>query len=298
MNNIHKISKKKIYNIKYITLLKNIILLKNINNKKQTNKQIKKIVKKPQNIKIKSFKNALLIGCNYKNTQYELFGCINDVNNIKNKIQKEYKFNNITILTDNTTKKPTKINILNSLKNLLINSKSGDTLLFFYSGHGTQTIDKNNEETDKLDEVIVPLDFKYIIDDELNNIIYNNLKSGVNLFTLFDCCHSGSILDLKYQYIDSTNLNNITINNKYKNIKGNVLMISGCMDKQTSADAFINNKFQGAMTWSFLKSINSNKNIKWFDLVQNMRNLLKSNGYNQIPQLSSGNELTNSTLFL
>jgi hypothetical protein len=70
------------------------------------------------------------------------------------------------------------------------------------------------------------------------------------------------------------------------------------MDKQTSADAFINNKFQGAMTWSFLKSINSNKNIKWFDLVQNMRNLLKSNGYNQIPQLSSGNELTNSTLFL
>ena len=52
------------------------------------------------------------------------------------------------------------------------------------------------------------------------------------------------------------------------------------------------------MTWSFLETINSNQNIKWFDLVQNMRNLLKSNGYSQIPQISANNEISNSSIFL
>lgn len=249
-------------------------------------------------ILLKNNKNALLIGCNYKGSDYELFGCINDVNHLKNKLISQYKFNNITVLTDDTIQKPTKNNILNALKNLLINSKSGDTLFFCFSGHGTQTYDKNNDEIDKLDEIIVPLDFKYIIDDELNTIISNNLKEGVNLFALFDSCHSGSVLDLKYQYLDSTNSNNTTINKNYKNIKGNVAMISGCMDIQTSADAYINKKSQGAMTWSFLESINSNPNSKWFDLVQNMRKLLQSNGYTQIPQLSASNEISNSSIFL
>ena len=65
-------------------------------------------------------------------------------------------------------------------------------------------------------------------------------------------------------------------------------MISGCMDSQTSADAFIEKKSQGAMTWSFLNSINYNPKFTLGSLLQNMRNLLRQNGYDQIPQCSSG----------
>lgn len=255
----------------------------------QTNKT-KKI-----NLK-KSTKSALLVGCNYTGSEYELYGCINDMNNLKNKLSTQYKFNNITLLTDNTTIKPTKENILNELKNLLINVNSGDTLIFCFSGHGSQNIDINNDEIDGLDELIVPLDFNYIDDDELTNIVSKYLKNGVNLFALFDSCHSGTILDLKYQYLNNSNKNNINL--KYKKTNGNVIMISGCLDNQFSEDAYINNTSQGAMTWSFLESINKNPSIKWFDLIKNMRNLLKTNGYNQIPQLSSGIPISNTPIFL
>lgn len=77
------------------------------------------------------------------------------------------------------------------------------------------------------------------------------------------------------------------MNDRVEETVGNVCMISGCMDVQTSADAFINSKSQGAMTWSFLETLNTKSNLSWNELVVNMRNLLKTQ-YEQIPQFSCG----------
>ena len=239
-------------------------------------------------------KNALLIGCNYNNTAYKLNGCINDVNNLKSIINKT-GFNNINILTDETEQKPNKSNILTELTKLLTNSNNNDLLFFSYSGHGSQVLDKNGDETDSRDEVILPLDFNVITDDELKTVIQTYLKPNVTLFALFDCCNSGTVLDLKYQYLDSLNYDNYTENNKATDTPGNVIMISGCTDKQTSADAFINNISQGAMTWSFIESINSNSKLSWKQLIQNMRKLLTNSRYTQIPQLSTGQKFNIDT---
>jgi hypothetical protein len=65
-------------------------------------------------------------------------------------------------------------------------------------------------------------------------------------------------------------------------------MISGCSDVQTSNDATINNKNQGAMTWAFLETFKSQKNITWRQLLINMRDLLQKSNFNQTPQLTSG----------
>ena len=224
-------------------------------------------------------------------------GCINDANDLKYVLTSQYKFNNITIITDKTSNKPTKTNILNNFKNLLANSKSGDTLFFCFSGHGSQTYDYSGDEKDGLDELIVSNDLNYVTDDEFNSLLLSYMKDNVKLFALFDSCHSGSMMDLKYQYIDSSNMNNITINSSAKNIKGTVVMISGCMDTQTSADAYINNMYQGAMTWSFIKSLTTNPTTI-LNLVNNMRNLLSKDNYVQIPQLSSNIQLVNMNLFL
>ena len=236
-------------------------------------------------------KNALLIGCNYIGSQYELSGCINDVENIEKKLRSQYGFNNILIMTDNTFKKPTKVNILNEIKNLLSNANSGDKLFLAFHGHGTTIKDTNSNEKDGLDEMFVPLDFNYISDDEIKLFINNNLKKDVTLFALFDCCHSGTILDLRYQYLDSENYDNSTENTKETETIGDVIMISGCMDNQTSADAYINSMYQGAMTWSFLDAVNKNPNLSWKDLITTMRSSLKTSKYQQIPQLSSGKKL-------
>jgi hypothetical protein len=230
-------------------------------------------------------KNALLIGINYTNSENQLFGCINDVNNINNLLS-NYNFKSIKMLTDNTELQPTRTNILNEITNMLINSISGDILFLFYSGHGSYTSDRNSNETTGYDQMIVPIDLQPIVDDELKIIINKYLKKGVLLIALFDSCFSGSVLDLKYQWIDSLDTDNLTENLNENETIGNVIMISGSSDIQTSADAVINNQNQGAMTWSFLESFN--ENITWRELLKNMREHLKNSQYSQTPQLTSG----------
>jgi hypothetical protein len=188
---------------------------------------------------------------------------------------------------------PNKTNILNSITNLFNNTKSGDILFLFYSGHGSYIRDNNNDDLSGYDQLIIPNDFNPIIDDDLKKIINNNLKDDVLLIALFDSCFSGSVLDLKYMYNDNTYNNNQDYNENWRqnDTKGNVILISGCSDLQTSSDAIIDNKNSGALTWSFLDVLtgfNSSKNISWRNLLLSMREKLKSKGFTQIPQLSSG----------
>lgn len=236
-----------------------------------------------------AIKRAFLVGINYIGTPYELRGCINDVENIKSKLVSSYGYidANIVTITDNTTLKPTKAVILDQFKNVLVDSVAGDQIFFAFSGHGSNVLDRSGDEKDGYDEMIVSKDLQGILDDELNALLKQYLKKDVTLFALFDSCHSGTVLDLKYQYLDSTGYNQSTVNDRVEETVGNVCMISGCMDVQTSADAFINSKSQGAMTWSFLETLNTKTNLSWNELVVNMRNLLKTQ-YEQIPQFSSG----------
>ena len=78
-----------------------------------------------------------------------LNGCINDVNNIRDRLSKKYLFEDITTMTDKTEVKPTKNNIVEGLKNLLSNNNPGDILFFSFSGHGTNTIDTSGDEKDE-----------------------------------------------------------------------------------------------------------------------------------------------------
>lgn len=231
-------------------------------------------------------KKALLIGINYINTPYALSGCIDDTSRMKNLLS-SHGFNDFKILTDLTSVKPTKDNILNELKNLIVNAKSGDVLFFYYSGHGSYTYDRNNDETDGRDEMLVSCDLQAVLDDEIKTIIQNHLSKEITIIGMFDSCHSGTMLDLKYNYLDSDNYDKYSENNKVSECQGNVIMISGCMDSQTSSEALIENKAQGSLTWSFIDCINKTPNCSWRELLKSMRDLLKTNGFSQIPQLST-----------
>lgn len=96
--------------------------------------------------------------------------------------------------------------------------------------------------------------------------------------------------------MDSLDKNNFTENVNESETNGNVIMISGCSDVQTSSDAYINNKNQGAMTWAFLEAFKSEKNITWRNLLIKMRDLLKKSKFDQIPQLTSGSFLNIDSL--
>lgn len=99
---------------------------------------------------------------------------------------------------------PTKKNIQESLEWLVRGSRSGDSLIFYFSGHGLRLPEQSKgDELDGFDETICPVDFieeGMILDDEINSKIVQPLTKGVTLHALVDSCHSGTILDLPNVY--------------------------------------------------------------------------------------------------
>lgn len=96
------------------------------------------------------------------------------------------------ILTDS---RATRDNILAGLKWLTKGAKKGDTLIFHYSGHGTQVADISGDEMiDHRDEAICPHDFAtagVITDDDVRRAL-SGVSPGVNLDVLLDSCFSGT----------------------------------------------------------------------------------------------------------
>lgn len=236
-----------------------------------------------------SVKSALLVGINYNGTEYELNGCINDLESFNDLCSNHHNYTEIKQLRDDKSNSmPTRKNILAELEKKLQNAKKGDTILFFYSGHGSYVKDKDGDEITGYDQVLVPCDFDLIIDDELKALLTKYIVEGITFIGFFDCCYSGTMLDLKYQWSNILFKNKDTRNKKFSETKGDVIMISGCNDTQTSSDANFNGKFAGAMRWALMKSLQDKPEITWAELLKNMRSLLKNAGFTQIPQLSTG----------
>ena len=238
-------------------------------------------------------KRALLVGINYIGTDAELGGCINDVKKVRQMLLGEgFDDRNIVMLTEEEKKprKPTEWNIVRWLMWLIRLARDGDVLYFHFSGHGSYVRDTSGDERDRRDECLVPLDYLksgMITDDVIKRIIMQVGKE-VNLYMIFDCCHSGTLADLPYKY----NENNRVIVNK-RNIvpKCNVVMISGCKDSQTSADAWFREekRYEGALTNTYLRVLKSYDNeVSYKILLGKVRRILKLKEFTQIPQLSFG----------
>ena len=243
-------------------------------------------------------KKAVLVGINYINSKYELKGCINDVKNIKDFLIKNCDFDekNIKILTEQDKILPTSDNIKTNINWLVSNNSGNDLLVFHYSGHGSNIRDKNLDETDGIDETIVPLDYEKmndITDDWLYENMTSKVQKNVNMYCFFDSCHSGTVIDLRYNYKSICKPKKDSLNPKYdytewtdsfihsiertKDVIGNVYMFSGCQDRETSADATINNKQQGAFTYCLMETLKKNLNTskKFKNNSIKLRNILK-----------------------
>jgi hypothetical protein len=118
-----------------------------------------------------------------------------------------FAWDDMVILTDdqkNPAAQPTRANILRAMQWLVNGAQANDNLFIHYSGHGGQTEDLDGDEEDGMDETIYPVDFKQagmIVDDEMHWIMVKPLSPGCRLTAIFDCCHSGSVLDLPYEYV-------------------------------------------------------------------------------------------------
>lgn len=115
-------------------------------------------------------------------------------------------------------------------------------------------------EIDGANETILPSDFGRqgeIVDDLLRRRLVDTLPAGAKLTAFFDSCHSGTVLDLRYNWLDADARSKYPSIQKteFKSVtdtKAQVLMLSGCRDAQTSADAYLDNRYCGATTQAFL----------------------------------------------
>ncbi|XP_017639949.1 metacaspase-1-like isoform X2 [Gossypium arboreum] len=225
-------------------------------------------------------KRAVLCGVSYKKWKYKLKGTINDVMNMKTLLTQTYGFleRNILVLTEeesDTRLIPTKANIETCLKWLVNGCQKGDSLVFYYSGHGLRQPDFNQDERDGFDETICPVDFLregMIVDNDIYATIVKPLSEGVTLHAIVDACHSGTILDLEHVYERDKRMwvdNSPPSGVRKKTSGGIAYSISACEDNQIAADtSALNSKtINGAMTYILIDVVRGNLNITYGDLL-------------------------------
>ena len=250
-------------------------------------------------------KRALLVGINAYPKPNDLNGCLNDLDDMAAYLKTKHGFADADI-QQIRDKQATTANIVKALEGLAASLKSGDQAVFHYSGHGAQMPTKTKGEVDGLDEVICPVDFDWsdehaIRDDDFNRI-FSSIPAGVELVWVSDSCHSGNLeraewprgIVSKARRILPPKAIQAEINEARKAGKAkvraltapsklNVALISGCRSAQTSADAEIDSRFNGAATYYLLKALRQDPGAPLDDLVKAVDKALASAGYSQQP---------------
>lgn len=153
-------------------------------------------------------KKSLLIGINYTGSRHALRGCHKDVENVAEFLSyRGYSSasRDQVILRDDFDWRgpyfPTGHNILAAMDWLV--SEPNTCCFLHYSGHGGQVPDPTGDRASGMDSTIVPVDFErngQISSDVLHRHLVSKLWPNSTLFVIFDCCHSGSAIELPYVY--------------------------------------------------------------------------------------------------
>jgi Caspase domain len=260
-------------------------------------------------------RNALLIGINEYSPSNGYFACkkfqerginnldgpLNDVASISSVITSRFGFpsKNIDTLIN---KKANREGILSGIRKLLSNCQRGDFAFIFYAGHGSQIKNSLSNESDKMDETIVPADawkegVKDIRDKELAPLFIDFLKKGVSLTVMFDCCHSGSLErgniigftpKARNAKSDDEDIKDSYEPPPYSSIAGaDYLFISASQDNEPAKELIKEGVSIGSLTHAFYTAFQQLPTNSTPDLLfQYIRSVLKSERLWQEPSIS------------
>lgn len=268
-------------------------------------------------------KRAVLVGVNrYLVPGADLRGCVNDVRNMQKVLTELYGFRSrdVTVLLDD---KATKRNIQIAVRQMIGASVAGDVALFHFSGHGSNVPDKDGDEADHRDEILCPhdLDWRAPLADDWLRANFDKLRRGVSLTCIFDCCHSGTATRQVAppdapsiaRYLPSPW--DLVAVESGRRLRGKLrgtphrapaskrrrsdvvvadipeILISGCRDTQTSADAWLGDGYNGALTYNLVAALRQAKgNIGYRDLHAKVLQRLARGRFDQVPQLEGRRE--------
>lgn len=146
--------------------------------------------------------HALLVGINeYKHLQ-SLTGCEGDIDRVNATLQKYWGDSLAGAPTILKSSEATRQNLIDSFRRTFESDgiQEGDIGLFYFSGHGGQEMAaeyfSKDSHTDLLENLAchdseLSTGANFIADKELRYLIHHATKRGLNLVTIFDCCHAG-----------------------------------------------------------------------------------------------------------
>ena len=238
---------------------------------------------------------ALLFGLNYEGTASELHGCVQDVVDIGGYIERTLHMPT-KVCTDAAS--TTAMAIVQGMYELALqsHSESLDFVWIHYSGHGAGVVDRSGDERDGRDECLVPSDYATagLIPDDVLERLFRYFNPKTRVVFVCDACHSGTMCDVKYSWESATKCA----------VPARVLTLSGCMDDQTSADAFDlkgDGKYSGALTSSLIKVLTAADGpaarADAFVMLSRLTAELARAGFPQRPKLCSTYNLAREKLF-
>lgn len=260
-------------------------------------------------------KAAFLVGIN-KYPGAALRGCVPDIVAMRKRLTDQFDVPLLKtqVLLDGQA---TKAAILRGLQWLA--RQNADVAYFIFSGHGSRVPDTDGDEArqgsgTKYDQAIVPVDYQragFIIDDELG-ANYATFPASTRLIVHLDSCfsaksergllgtagalyrrHVARRLDralpdyLVTNYMLSETRRAREVHRRAILPPKDIVLLSGCRDFETSADAYLGGQYRGAMTFYVEQAIDAlGRGVTYDAIVAKARALLIANGFAQVPQLT------------
>ena len=246
-------------------------------------------------------KKAVCIGINnYPGVLNDLKGCVNDANDWA-ELLSEFDFD-VAILLDN---QGTRENIKTALRDLVAALRPGDYGVFTYSGHGTYNRDTGGDEPDSYDEALYVYD-GLLLDDELREIL-DGLRPQASLVVISDSCYSGTVTRViedethyaKPRFVPVLGYSPLIPVKQHFLAEADMLelLLTGCSDTELSYDAFINGRYNGAMSRYAIDAIRVSREATFNEFYALLRQALPSQDYPQTPQLEGSTENKARVLF-
>jgi hypothetical protein len=229
-------------------------------------------------------KRALLFGINKYGGGNDLQGCINDIEDVKTKLNKEFPGFEILMFKDSQVTCKT---FFDTIKQSLEVMRTGDILYIHFSGHGTQI--PSSLEVNGYHEALYLIDGPFI-DDQIQTLQELTLDD-VTVVVKFDSCFSGNMLrefnpgKKRFMPMPGVEVRH-KVMRKITGAKEAALKwiaFSGCSEEETSADAFINGRYNGAFT--YFDNLSYNDKSTYQSEINNLHNYLPGNEYDQNPTL-------------
>ena len=255
----------------------------------------------------------LLIGLTYTyNPRIALEGCISDIVAVKAALQRhqladatatEYRVlrDDSSADTASAATWPSRRRVLESLRWLVTGLARGDAAYIHFSGHGNLCRDVSGDEELGYDSFIYLTShgdatgkgrgrLERITDDEMRAHLVDAVPAGCTVTAVFDCCNSGSCLDLRYRVAARPAGISVKEDARHKKTNGQVILLSACMDTQKADEATGDSGMPcGALTKALLDTIEQdNRSMQLGRMLTTVRAKIVGMGFDQVPQLSCG----------